>query len=150
MAEETKAPQGESISGEALVCDWFLQMLVKAVDTSVHLGTGITLNVGGILISGQLVSAQKYMEQTLGGLADARTQIGVSAESAAKLKDGLPEQAAEGGTLDQGPAFIHLKDARFHALGKNGWPQDGCWWRGKLSAVDGFVLGKITATPAMR
>jgi len=38
--------------------------------------------------------------------------------------------------------FIHLKDVEF--INPDGRSVAGAWWRGRLTAVDGFILG----TPA--
>src|SRR5918993_1449756 len=85
--------------------DWFLQFLVDRVNgTTTEIG--ITLQVGGLLVSGMLVSGDKYKQR--------------------------PE--SESTKESEGPPFyIHLKNAKFYSPGASPIPANGVWWRGRIS-----------------
>jgi hypothetical protein len=59
MAELDQAPKGVD---EPVACDWLLQILIS-VTNSTGIPCPITLNVGGILVSGELVSGLQYFEE---------------------------------------------------------------------------------------
>jgi hypothetical protein len=124
--------------------DWFLQVLVEMAnrgDTSFP----ITLNVGGLLISGNIVAGQAYFE----GLADsvAESMTGVDEQTREEVKKEVAEAGgmvyssdAPGGQ----PHFIHLRDARIFAPPDQQVPvQKSVYWRGRLDAVQGFTFGTL-------
>ncbi|MBP0716154.1 hypothetical protein J8I33_22850 [Burkholderia sp. AcTa6-5] len=44
------------------------------------------------------------------------------------------------------PQYIHIKGARFFSNSGNPIPGNGgVWWRGRISEVDGFCLGELSA-----
>ncbi|MBI5395930.1 MAG: hypothetical protein HZA91_11590 [Verrucomicrobia bacterium] len=102
-------------------------------------GIPITLTVGGLLISGKLISHRQYME-LLGG--------GSMKEYIDRILDSR-QRAAFAQSTDE---FIHLASARFvHGITNDSKPfsvGDGLPWRGKLDSVDGFVLGELVAPPS--
>ena len=106
---------------------------------------GITLFVNGLIVTGSLISGKKYYE----GLTE---QIGTFNDNLAGL---LMEQANEiYKTYDAAETdieadysqlgFIHLEDAKVMSTDGNCLPTDeGAFWRGKLSSIDGFILGTV-------
>jgi hypothetical protein len=127
--------------------DWFLAELVRRANEG-GLSIGVTLSVGGTLISGILVGGHRYFE----GFADDIAAAAGDAETAGRARAffrspaamyrsdrrGAREVAADPEPL----AYIHLENARF--FGGAGSPipgEKGVYWRGKLSSVDGFALG---------
>ncbi len=126
--------------------DWFLRSLVQAVNRH-DLMLGITLTVGGTLITGTLVPGHEYFR-------DLAEQVAASAdddeEAAQQLRDtfaSLGAIYARGGKDgDQLPSYIHLRDVRFFSPGGGSLPDhDGVWWRGRIDQVQGFVLGNVVA-----
>ena len=126
--------------------DWFLQTLVSMVNTA-PVDFGITLQVGGFLVSGNLISGAKYFEafgsEFSTGLKDpevAETYRKMFAEGA-KIYEPDVNKTEEDLPLS---TFIHLKDTRF--FNGSGAPipgNRGVWWRGRISEVSGFVLGTL-------
>lgn len=156
------ATQGEQATQDAFEhVDWFLQMLVGLAN-SWNLIIGITLNVGGTLISGDLVSGREYFEDFAKNFVDgfAAGVKGVDPETVSamevslkKLADMYPDRTVEKKkeeeeeealrTTDR-PTYIHLRDARiYHPAGAPIPANQGVWWRGRLEAVDGFILSRI-------
>lgn len=112
--------------------DPFLKMLIRARSGSGmdRLSWDITLSVGGCLISGRLISASQYMRDFTPNMEDALKDAGLRI-------DGKPEE------LDS-IRFIHLADARFYYANQQPIPANqGVLWRGMLSSVDGFHLGRL-------
>jgi hypothetical protein len=130
--------------------DWFLQSLVDMVNSSTsNVSFNVTLSVGGVLVSGELIGGQHYFD---GFGAEFTKSFDENAaktakESFSKLGEiyrqgGSDETASGKAGTSAGPSYIHLKNARFSRTdGKPASSAKGVWWRGKLSAVDGFTLG---------
>ncbi|MCM3003562.1 gas vesicle accessory protein GvpU [Priestia koreensis] len=101
----------------------------------------ITLNLKGAIVSGTTISAREYFEQ-----------LSESFTSDSDVSEALSEQLSSAGEAanadDVGEAhFIHLKDARIYCGDSKPTPSKGkILWRGKLSEIDGFCLGKISET----
>ena len=87
-----------------------------------NVGLNITLNVQGIIISGELCNIHDYMEKIFDN------------------KDAFIFQEEEN------PKYIHLKNAQIFVPGNLPLPsKEGIYWRGKLSDVNGFSIGKLVA-----
>ncbi|MBU9227474.1 gas vesicle protein [Burkholderia multivorans] len=127
--------------------DWFLQELVRMVNCS-DTTIGITLFVGGVLISGLLIGGKHYFEGFASTFADGIEDP----DTATFYKNEFGQHAnvfvEPDGTYKQDlklPHFIHLKDARtFHPSGNPIPGKGGTWWRGRIREVDGFTLGKLS------
>ena len=128
--------------------DWFLQLLVDAVNGTTS-EVGLTIQVSGLLVSGTLVSGEKYFEGFAEALAAAQADDKESAEKhrAAFAKYGEQYKRSEGNGSEEKkalPLYIHLKDARFYTPGTKPIPGNkGVWWRGRISEVSGFILGVL-------
>ena len=123
--------------------DWFLQGLVVMVNGS-ELEIGITLTVGGLLVSGYMVSGHKYFEgfaEDFGsGFPKDIKNPGDGYKELGKIYTD-PEHPLD----SRSTSFIHLKNARFYHNSGGAVPQNrGVWWRGRLTAVDGFMLGNFS------
>jgi len=126
MTNEDKQYEIEKDEKQKIECDWLLQRLVQNNNTQEY-STQITLYVGGKLISGEMISYRQYFEK------------------------------AQGETIEPGPGknseyhpatphYIHLENAIFHGIVNSGiFPGEGSGvlWRGRLSEVQGFILGSI-------
>lgn len=119
--------------------DPFLKTLNATVN-SFNYSFGITLVVGGGVITGTLISAKSFFE----GFADSLSQAWPGGPNedlrGSYARWGKPE-AAE---LHEG--FIHLKDARYIS-GQAVVPStgSGLLWRGGIDSVSGFSLGTYNA-----
>jgi hypothetical protein len=113
--------------------DWFLTSLVEFVNNRGS-ELPITLQVGGFLVSGLLVSYEKYFESV--GLDFAKL---FGAEN-------MPKSRANGEASEQQPpSFIHLREAHiFHSASQPIPASTSVWWRGRISEVSGFFLGVLS------
>jgi hypothetical protein len=150
--------QGESPSREnesASVGDSFLKLLVDAANKT-GMGIPVTLTVGGLLISGQLAARRDYFHafaQTLRNVNFTPSDSAAAAAAASFLEEAFArplETAAESPeepTIIGDPEFLHLRDARvWHPSDDRSIPgsgSTGVWWRGQLTAVDGWTLGTL-------
>jgi len=121
--------------------DWLLQSLLNIVNSG-GLSFGITLNVGGFLVSGHLVGGKEYFEgfgaEFASGISDisASESIRASLAEHGKIYDTQQDDDAPP------PSYIHIKEAKFFTTSGSPVPGNrGVWWRGRLSQVDGFSLG---------
>ena len=126
--------------------DNFLQSLVSIVNQT-NTSIRITLNVGGLIIFGELISVKSYFEGV------AREMISAHADYATKdaFQQSFKQICAQHEPLSseastenkQLPVFVHLKNAKTFLASELASPTDkGIWWRGRLSAVDGFSFGQ--------
>ena len=122
--------------------DWFLTSLVSIVN-KFDLQPSITLFVGGLMVSGQLMSDKRYFEE-LGRRWDAAL--------GGRIGESPPEEFAEpfkdGAASPETPSYIHLQGARMSIPGvRSSRSSEPIYWRGRLSAVDGFFIGELTDEP---
>ena len=125
--------------------DWFLQSLINIVNTE-EMSFGITLNVGGLLVSGTLIGGQHYFE----GFG---SDFSGGDESAENLKKAFAKYSniytQEKEDKQKSPRYIHLQDAQFFNTSGNPIPSNkGVWWRGRVSEVSGFMLGSLSSDHA--
>jgi hypothetical protein len=121
--------------------DWLLQWLVKFVaNTKVEMG--ITLTVGGNLVSGQLISHDAYFEQLASDISAPFAQFNNGTE--ASMKE-MILSFRPGESSDDTPEFhfIHLKDCKTYSNEQNPICAEGVLWRGKIASVTGFTIGLI-------
>ncbi len=111
----------------------------------------VTLNVNGVVVSGTLIGASAYYE----GITESSKELQDSTMSKiitkkfTDLKEGYSKQKQEQDEekedkdKENAATFIHLKNARY--LGTVGQPttNNGTWWRGKISSVDGFSFDSL-------
>ncbi len=130
--------------------DWYLESLVHIVTASKS-AMGVTLTVGGTVVTGQLISGKEYLELSAGQISDVFKRLGVSEEGAKTIKESFSKPAQklyseEAEAQPTGYGYIHLKNARIVA-GATSHTLGGSLWRSRLSAVDGFSLGELTQAP---
>lgn len=126
--------------------DYFLQELVNLANHDIEIG--VTLTVGGFLLSGTIVGGKRYFDEHLAGSGfsdevqeNVRENMRKFFRSFGQIYDPLPE----GEEARRPPTFIHLRDARFfHHAGKPIPGNQAIWWRGRISEVQGFSLGNLS------
>lgn len=127
--------------------DWFLQSLINIINGK-DLEIGITLNVGGFLVSGLLVSGHHYFEgfaQDFASIFAGTDEAQIIKESFFKCGEIYTKEKEENEEIPP-PSYIHLKSAKFFNANGNPIPSNrGVWWRGRISEVSGFVLGILSA-----
>ena len=120
--------------------DWLLEFLVDLADKKVELL--ITLQVGGMLVSGILASGEAYFGAVGSQLSDAKAPEDMK-RAMSQLED-LSGKEFANAERDPGITVIHLKEARFFMPGSAPIPTNqAVWWRGRLSEVAGFVIGGL-------
>ena len=125
-------------SWEGRRVDPLLQWLVDLTNRS-NTSFFITLTVGGNLVSGVLISLEEYLDQWA---AQISSQIGHE-ESASAVNDQVLSWKVDRTQEQPAAQLVHLKDAEVFT--SNGTPivPGGALWRGKISSVDGFNLGRL-------
>lgn len=152
MADE---PQEINHGLEPGTVDLVLQELVRIFNSGdSDEGSGITLSVGGILVSGYLIGGAKYIEHFISHVSGEGTQDTERTQKVAGYLEPLrefyrpPQDHSEVDPAWQYPVYIHLKNARFFHPGGPAIPTNKpIWWRGRLSSVDGFSFGVLSAAP---
>jgi hypothetical protein len=143
---ESQDREFEETEGASLSVDPMLEMLVSSAE-ELDFSLGITLTIHGLLISGNIISLQKYLEGIAQGLESAtgNQKIGqILAESIRNASQEDSETRREQGLEELPPRqYIHLSDARFRFGTSVVPPETGVYWRGRLDEVDGFFLGII-------
>jgi hypothetical protein len=133
--------------------DWFLQQIVRFANEWT-MEIGITLQVGGMLVSGTVISGEKYFETfaksfAAGFVNDLETGKAMG-EFIAQYK-ALYEKQADGSkapNLAHPAQFIHLRNAQYWHQAGNPIPgKQGTLWRGRIAEVGGFHLGKFDVAP---
>lgn len=137
-----------------VLVDWLLQHLIWMVNTSDKFSIGITLNVGGLIISGELVGGKNYFkgigEDFSSGLRKILGNNRAVVDKMRKVFEDLGNKTYDDSEKKkrkdlEEPHFIHLRNARFYYPGQQPIPKNqGVWWRGKLEAVDAFCLGLLS------
>ncbi|WRP06534.1 gas vesicle accessory protein GvpU [Rossellomorea aquimaris] len=130
----------ESGTGKDSILEFFVQATNKH-DFSLD----ITLNVNGAVITGTLVSAKEYFDSLSETFEDGSEVAQKLSEELAKAGEAIDDnQSAEA-------HFIHLKNTKVYCGDSKPTPSKGkIMWRGKLSEVDGFFLGKISESKSSK
>jgi hypothetical protein len=124
--------------------DSILEFFVQAANKH-DFTLDITLNVNGSVISGTLVSAKDYFDALSENFEDG-------SDVAQKLSD---ELVKAGETVEENSSteanFIHMRNTKVYCGDSKATPSKGkILWRGKLSEVDGFFLGKISESKSSK
>ncbi|MEP0886413.1 hypothetical protein NDI49_33300 [Trichocoleus sp. ST-U3] len=144
---ESQDREFEETEGASLSVDPMLETFVRFAEEQ-NLSLGVTLTIHGSLISGNIISYQRYLEGIAQGFESAtgNQEIGqILAESYRNASQGYQEALIEEG-LKGLPhhQYIHLSNARF-IFGDIIVPTEiGVYWRGRLDEVDGFSLGIVS------
>ncbi|MFL6283860.1 MAG: gas vesicle accessory protein GvpU [Pyrinomonadaceae bacterium] len=130
MDESTFLLQGEGT-------DFVLTVVLAAGEELNDPLISITLNVGGILISGDVISEEEYLKEFMNGVLSRSLKnfLGTNKELKDKLENvDKPKKR-----------FIHLKNAKFLIPGAPPVPagKEGALWRGRLESIDGFFYGRL-------
>ena len=131
--------------------DWFLQNLAHLADEG-GVGLPITLMIPSGTVSGNMISGAQYFRELAKKVSEPLLET-PNLESLAKdLYDFIHqnveiydrERKEDEMTPEDLPVFIHLENAKFYLVPENPIPSnDGILWRGKISSVSGFFMGKI-------
>jgi hypothetical protein len=144
MNEPSTTDIEQDIHGHSV--DWFLQQLV-CLTNGAGLEMGITLVLGGSVVSGTLISGKKYFDSFASNFSSMLPN--------GSKKEEMRQLLASHGNLydDEGehlqlPQYIHLSNARVYSPNGGNIPTNGMLWRGKINAVSGFNLGVLSSGDA--
>ncbi len=142
--------------------DRFLEMLVRFAEDNVGVGVPLTLTVGGLLVSGTIISQKRYFDlfadgfrQGLPAKFDTETRDQMTANFAAwgQLTDPEADQASTSqdaeGKKRRAVDFIHLGNVQFfHPAARTPFLPGNvaACWRGRCDAIEGFFLGALAIT----
>lgn len=133
---------------DAPAVDRFLQHLVQTVNGLPESAIPVILNVHGLVIAGELISGHRYFVEFGKRL---KTKDGQQYHEALSRFERIANDtypSAVGGDDDRPPGFVHLRNAHIYASGQTPMPRkDGAWWRGRLCAIDGFIIGSFAPAP---
>ncbi|WP_338471537.1 gas vesicle accessory protein GvpU [Niallia sp. XMNu-256] len=117
--------------------DNILEFFVQAANKH-NFSLDITLNVKGAVITGTMVSAKEYFN-TISKILEDGNEI---AQAVSEQLGKAGEEAED--NMDSEAYFIHMKNTKVYCGDSKPTPSKGeILWRGKLTEVDGFFLGKI-------
>lgn len=127
--------------------DWLLCWLVWLAN-KLGISQGVTLNVGGTVVSGTIISGKEYFESVGGAVFQVESiPVNANEEIIKSVADSLRgfacvynnETEEPEGT--PAPGYIHLKDVRTISQGGQTITFNGALWRGKIASIDAFILG---------
>jgi len=146
------ASNGESNEAEVLnepsawEVDWYLQELVNFANEG-GIEFGLTLFLGGCVVSGTLISGKTYFEEFARGFSEACSGANQSEIYEALASRGeIYERTADDEPLPA-PGYVHLKDARMFSPSGSLPDNQAVLWRGRIGAVAGFSLGLLSRGP---
>jgi hypothetical protein len=141
-SEQPETPQARE--PDALEPDWFLQALVNIANAG-DVEIGMTLLVGGFLVSGKMIGGARYFEGFANDFAGGFPDHAVAEDIRKSFSEYGEIYKTDAGNPPV-PAYVHLMEARFFNTAGNPIPGNrGVWWRGRLSEVSGFMLGTLTS-----
>jgi hypothetical protein len=109
--------------------DWLLKQITQYINRTLFSEIPITIFVKGIVISGILIPDVEYIDIV------SHECVGASEE----LVD-IFWSSRDDSIRDD---YIHLKNATFNSDVTPMTINSKVYWRGRLSSIDGFVVGKL-------
>jgi hypothetical protein len=149
--------EAQSRNARSRAVDGFLQSLVSIVNDE-SASIPITLSVGGLLVSGDLIGGKTYFNefarQFKDGFRDISSETAATIEESFKrlgdVYDPIRKESQRNAPIPK-PHLVHLRDAQIYPSGGSPPPSEkGVLWRGRLEAVDGFSLGRLLVAPRRR
>ncbi|RFU67315.1 gas vesicle protein GvpU [Peribacillus saganii] len=122
--------------GSGTMKDSILEFFVQSANKH-DFSLDITLNVKGAVITGTMISAKEYFNALSETFEDGN-------DLSQMLSEQLGQAGEEAQTYKSEAYFIHMKDTKVYCGDSKPTPSKGkILWRGKLSEIDGFFLGRI-------
>lgn len=141
--QEIEAAREALLEARQLDLDWALQDLLQMANT-LNASIGITLTVGGTLLTGQLIGGAEYWKKFADQFASAFPP-GEATESIRESFAAKAEIYPAGAPMPKyGYNYIHIDNCRAF-VGGSFVPTTGTLWRGRAAEVDGFSLGVLNA-----
>jgi hypothetical protein len=117
--------------------DWTLEIILGVIESDAerNFDFPITLNVGGLVIIGNLISEREFLQKVMYGKLYQKYEQGMK-EIDSSEKDNDVERFNQPKVY----RFIHLKNARYYTGTVTTDFPEGLLWRGLLTSVDGYFL----------
>lgn len=126
-------------SGDQVERDWMLQCFVEWTLSGVEMPVVLATSSG--IITGNIVSGEAFIQAMEDTLVPA-----VGENLGGQMRDAFAEwkkpYLADAPGSDDGPHFIHLRNARY-VIGNDFVPAEGVMWRGRVSSIQGFSIGVL-------
>lgn len=143
------APSDEQppLFNQAPGVDWLLAHIIGLAERGCSIG--ITVNVNGLMVTGNAIGGREYFELVSQGFKTANYNnategLGEVLESSfAQFKEMYPISKDLPEDYVAQPNYLHLKGAQFLA-GPGLTKGNGGIWRFKLTDVSGFLVGTMT------
>jgi hypothetical protein len=146
--EEQSKPSQNKTEKDHSDVDYTLQVFTHLAN-AYGMSFFVTLSVGGSLISGRIISRDEYMKSLTDSLREDISKWRDEAKEFLESRIFEPmtrplDKEGEGYEVKK-TQYIHLKDARVFNTAGRPIPSgaDGFLWRGRISSVDGFSMGKL-------
>lgn len=123
--------------------DPWLQMILSWGERNV--GAGITLTIGGSLISGTVCSEREYFTKVSAQVADA-FRAAWPEEDFETLEETITGMGTDRATAEEipGQRFIHLRNPKiFNGRRFAIDAGEGNYWRGRVDSIQGFQVGMM-------
>jgi hypothetical protein len=125
-------------NARAMRVDPYLEKLVDSADQA-GLEIGMTLHVGGSIVTGTLISGASFFKLLAESIRRATGKDQDAINALAKDADTWGDrQYDKSSPIRVPPDHIHLRNAVLHY---GGGTLTDVLWRGRLQAIDGFVMG---------
>ena len=142
IEKDTKNKTNNSFKSVEPILDFFISMSNKNTEKSAMFG--ITLTVGGTLISGDIISGSQYFDKLSKQFHDGyKLENNTKADETFKLMFNSFKKTNEI-KEELEINHIHLDNIRIYQSSNQPIPNhDGVLWRGKVSDIQGFTFGKL-------
>jgi len=143
--EEVPMLQVEGLSDRP---DYYLRLLTY-LSNSTSSEFGLTLLIGGRLVTGTLIPMQMYLSELANSIAPAEAVQENAGSSLAdyfrEVSKSIQAQAVDNETYEvESTAHIHLRDAVVFSTQPRGINIG--LWRGRLASVEGWTLGVLNGS----
>lgn len=103
---------------------------------------GLTLFVGGLIVTGDLISFKKYLEGIGESFQESESEVAKSIGEVISsiIPEKTEDKESEEGQDSSDVNFIHLQNVTVISSNTN---YSVPFWRGSLASVDGFSFGKF-------
>ncbi|MGB5796295.1 MAG: hypothetical protein WBH51_10950 [Mycolicibacter algericus] len=135
-----------------------LMQLVHFINIVDGAEVGLTLYVGGCVVSGMLISIAQFYRLLIKDITDPARASEYSTQDSAlafaefyrpqlEAAEKIAVESRNTNTPPPTPRHIHLRDAQTFIGGAH--PLTHPVWRGRLSSVDGWSIGNFGPTPPL-
>ncbi|MDA8228602.1 MAG: hypothetical protein M0T74_13065 [Desulfitobacterium hafniense] len=141
MSNINHSEKGKIRLNKRLLGDCMLKTVLSMVEqqkTSIK----VTLNIKGAIVSGTLINSKEYWDSISEYL---KGELGIETfKDFKKISSTVYGSHGSEGDYLSDLEYVYLKDARVHYASQDTAPIDqGVFWCGKLSSIDGVVFGTL-------